>query len=751
MMRLWRVVLSIFFVLLLPVPSRVPAQEGQQPPVIINELAVQGNRRVQEAVILGRVQTKVGMPFVPARLGEDIRSIFALGFFDDVQLKVEDFEGGVKVTFVVVERPFIRDIEFVGNRRIDTATLQEKIDLKLGAVYNPVQVQKAVDKLKDHYEEEGYFEVQIAPQVDRVPDGDVKVAFRISEGRRITIDRIVIEGTSGLTPRQVKKAMATQERQFFILRGVVHRQRLEEDIERIVALYTDHGYIQARVESHDISVDRDRARVTITIKVVEGPQFTLAGVDVTGTNVLPVEEVRRQIKLVPGKPFSRAKLRETVHGISELYSTIGRASVDVNPVATQDQAARKVNVTLEITEGPEVFVERINISGNVRSQEKILRREIPMAEGDLFTSQKLARARQRLANLGFFETVKASTSPGSAKDKIVVNIEVTERPTGIFSIGGGFSSAEGFLGTIDLSQRNFLGRGWEVALRLRGGANTQLGIVSFTEPWLFDRPLAAGFDLFNNRRVFLDFTVNSLGGDVRLSHPFLEFWRWNLQYRLTRDDISDVAEDASPFLRREEGDTVTSLVGAGVVWDTRDNVFTPARGGRFSLVSDVAGLGGDNKFMKTVGELSYFYPVFWDTVLAGRLEAGYGFGLGDNELPLFERFFLGGPNSIRGRKLRQISPVDETGSRIGGTSEVLLNLEHLVPVGFGIRLATFFDVGNVYGFTKDFDLTDTREAAGVGVRWQSPFGPIRLDWGFNLDRRKGESSNQFHFSVGSPF
>jgi outer membrane protein insertion porin family len=743
--------LSIFFALGVLAPGAAWGQAEEPRPILVNEVAVEGNRRVQEAVILGRAQTRVGTPFLPARLAEDIRAIFALGFFDDVQTRVEDFEGGVKVTFVVVERPFIRDIEFAGNRRISTDTLQEKIDLRLGSVYNPVEVQRAVERLREHYEEEGHFEVELAPDVERFPDGDVRVVFRITEGRRITIDRIVIEGAKGLTERQVKRVMQTKERQYFILRGVVQRQRLEQDVELIVQLYNDHGYIQARVESTDVRVDRERARVTIRIAVVEGPQFSMGDLEITGTNVLPLEEVRRRVLLKPGDVFSRAKVRDSVEGIRALYSAIGRASAEVAPLTRQDTAARRVDLTLEITEGPEVFVERINVSGNVRSQEKILRREIPMAEGDLFTSQKLERARQRLVNLGYFETVNATTAPGATKDKIVVNIDVVERPTGLFSLGGGYSSVDGVIGTVDLSQRNFLGKGWEVFLRLRGGANTQQGLVGFTEPWLFDRPLAAGFDLFNTRRVFTDYTVESLGGDVRLSHPLFEFSRWHLTYRLTRDRISDVADNASTELQREEGSTLTSLVTGALSRDTRDNVFAPTRGSRASLVADVAGLGGDNRFARFTGDVTYFRPVVWGTVLAGRLEGGYGFGFGDEKLPLFERFYLGGPNSIRGVKFRTISPVDDSGTRIGGTSMVLFNLEYLVPLFFGLRFATFFDAGNVYGFTKDFDLTDTREAAGVGLRWQSPFGPIRVDYGVNLDRRRGEAPTQFHFSVGSPF
>ncbi len=725
--------------------------QSQPPPILIKDIAVEGNRRVQEAVILGRIQSTVGSQFVPSRLSDDLRAIFSLGFFDDVQMRAEDFEGGVKITFVVVERPFVRDVEFVGNKKVDTSTLQDKADLKLGSVYNPVEVEKARERLKDHYEEEGYFEVKITPETEKFADGDVRVTLRIVEGRRITIDKIVIKGSKGLTDKRIKSVMATQERQYFILRGTVHRQRLEEDIERILQLYNDHGYIQARVESHDVVVDRDKARVTVNLTVVEGPQFKVKSLDIAGTNVLPIEEVRRQVQLKPGDVFARTKLRNSVDGISRLYSTIGRASAEVVPLVGQNTEERTVSVRIEITEGPEVFVERINITGNSRSQEKILRREIPFAEGDLFTSSKLDRAKQRLTNLGFFETVKTSTSPGSDKTRIVVNIDVVEKPTGIFSIGGGFSSVDNLIGTVDLSQRNFLGRGWEVAARFRGGAKGTQGTLSFTEPWLFDRPLAAGFDLFDTRRIFTDYTYESLGGDVRLSHPFLDYARWFLSYRLTQDQISALQGEALLSLGSEHGTRVTSLASGSLSRDTRDNVFTPSKGNLSTIGSDVAGLGGDSRFVKFSGTSSQFLPIWFNHILAGRLEAGYIFGYGGEEVPLFERFYLGGPNSIRGFKSRAVSPIDENGVKTGGTSEVLGTAEYIVPLPLNFRLAGFFDTGNVYGFGTKFDLSDLREAAGFGIRWLSPFGPIRVDYGFNLDRRPGERPGVFHFSAGSPF
>ena len=725
------------------------ASAQQPPPVLVKEIVVEGNRRVQEAVILGRVKSTIGALFSPTQLSEDVRSIFALGFFDDVQVRVEDFEGGVKVSYVVMERPFVRDIDFVGNKEISTSDLQDKIDLKLGSVYNPVEVQRAREKMKDHYESEGYFEVQITPDIEKFADGDVKVVFTINEGRQMKIDKIVIRGNRGLSDNEIKEAMATKERQYWILRGTVQRQRLDEDVDRILQLYNDHGYIQARVESHDVTVDRDKARVIINIVVVEGSQHRVAAVAFTGVTLLPEDEVRRQVKFKPGDVFSRSALRESVRAIEDLYANVGRASVDVNPKMDM-QPENKIAISFEINEGPTVYVERINIAGNVRSQDKILRRELQLSEGEIFTLRKLQRSKQRLTNLGYFEKVDVTTAPGSDKSKIIVNVDVTERPTGLFSIGGGFSSADGLLGTIDLSQNNFLGRGWQAAIKIRAGANLQQGQISFTEPWLFDRPLSAGVDLFSIQRQYTEYDYRSIGSGVRLSHPFEEYWRWHLGYRLTQDRISSVRIEDT-FLEEEKGTLITSLVTAALTRDSRDSIQTPSRGGQFTLSSEVAGLGGDTHFAKATALLTYFKSIWFGHILSGRAEGGYGFGFGDERLPVYERFYLGGPNSIRSFKARQISPKDEFGTRIGGTSEVLGNVEYLIPLPFDIRLAAFFDVGNVYGFKTKFDLTDLHYAAGGGIRWVSPFGPIRVDYGFNLNQQPGEKPSNFHFSVGSPF
>lgn len=751
--------LSIFFACLLlgwtqPGGAQEQRQEERQQerPIIIKELAVEGNRRVQDAVILGRVQTKIGAPFVPAPLREDVKAIFALGFFDDVQLKVEDFEGGIKVTFVVVERPLVRDVSFEGNKAVKTEELQEKADLRIGVLYNPVDIQVAEERVRARYEELGYFRAKVTPITERTPDGDVRVVFRIDEGRKMKIDHIEFIGNRALSASKLKGVMKTREREYFIFRGTVQRKDFEDDIDRILALYADHGYIQARVESHEIVVDEATNRLILRIRLVEGPQFRFGKIGVSGNQVLPVGEIRRQIRIKGGEVFSRKDLRQDVSAITELYSAIGRAFAEVTPETTTETETRKIDVTFAIKEGPEVYVERINISGNTKSSEKVLRRELRLAEGDLFSIQKVIRSRQRLFNLGFFDEVSVTTAPGSSLDKIVVNVDVKERPTGLFSVGAGFSSLDRLVGTFDISQQNLFGRGQELALRGRVGSRSQLLNLGFTEPYLFDMPLSAGFDIFDSLRLFNDFSRRGVGGDLRFSYPFTEFIRGFGTYKLERVKVFDVSAGASSALREAEGTSTTSSVTFSGVRDSRDNVFEPTRGSRNSLSLETAGLGGDNRFFKVIGESAWFFPLpFFGWVIGVRGEAGVAEGFGGEDVPLFERFFLGGPNTLRGQATRSVSPRDATGARIGGDKELLFNTELLIPLIARFRGALFFDAGNAYGFGKDFDPTDLRTSAGVGFRWFSPFGPVRVDYGINLDRQPGEKSAQFHFAIGSTF
>src|SRR5262245_59320424 len=733
------------------------AQEAAAPPArllpLVRDIVVEGNRRIQTPAILNRVQTKVGDPLAPAALRDDVRSIFGLGFFDDVQVRTEEFEGGIRVIFVVVERPLLREVSFEGNAELKTEELRDKAAIRIGVLYNPVEVQKAEDAIRQKYEDEGFFGVQITPRTERTPEGDLRVVFRIEEGPKLHIDRILIEGNSALTASQIKDVMQTRERLYWIFPfSTVQRKEFDDDIERIIQLYGDHGFLQARVESHEIIPDLDRKKVTLRLRVVEGPQFRTGTITITGNEVLTTEEIRRLVKLQEGAVFSRGALRTSVRAIVDRYSELGRARAEVDPRTVNDLANLKVDVTITITEGGPVYVERINITGNTKSSEKVLRRELRVAEGELFTFQKLVRSRQRLFALGYFDEVNVNTEPGSTPDKIVITIDVKERSTGVFSIGAGYSSLDSLFATLDISQRNLFGRGQEVFLRFRIGSVSRLGLIGFTEPYLFDIPLRAGFDIYDREREYDDFTEGRLGGDIRASYPLTEFWTLSGLYRLENVTISNVPVGAGLQIRDQEGTTLNSVIEFNLFRDTRDNPFEPTQGSRNSLEFSFAGLGGDTQYYKFIAESSWFVPLpVFSLVWAVRGLFGMAEGWGGQEVPIYERFFLGGVTTLRGQRSRSVAPKDPQGDVIGGDKELLFNTELLIPIFPRFRVAVFFDAGNAYGFGTDFDPTDLRYAAGFGVRFFSPLGPMRLDLGFNLDKQPGEKEFQVNFTVGSPF
>jgi outer membrane protein insertion porin family len=743
--------LSVFFVLLVLAGAGLARAQERTPQV--RDITVEGNRRIQPPVVLNRVQTKIGDPFSPTGLREDVRAIFALGFFDDVQVRTEEFEGGVRVIFVVVERPLVREVSFEGNRELKSEDLRDKAAVRVGVLYNPVEIQRAEETIRQQYEEEGYFGASVAARTERTPEGDLRVVFRIQEGPKYYIDRIVIEGNQALTASQVKGAMGTKERFLWILPfAKVHRKVFDEDADRIVALYADHGYLQARVESQEIVPDPKRGKITLRVRVVEGPQFRLQNLTITGNEVLSEVELRSLLTLKEGDVFNRGVVAGGVRAITDRYSSLGRARAEVTPSTELLAESQRVNLLVTIKEGDEVYVERINIRGNTKSSEKVLRRELRVAEGELFTNQKLVRSRQRLFNLGYFDEVNATTEPGSAPDKIIVNIEVKERATGVFSIGAGYSSTDGAFATLDATQRNLFGRGYEVFVRFRIGSLSRLGQIGFTDPYFLDIPLRAGVDIYDLQRDYPDFTEDRLGGDIRASYPLTEYVSLTGVYRLEEVTISDVSQEASDDLKKELGTKLNSVVAFSLARDTRDNIYEPTSGSRNSLDGAFAGIGGDTKWYRAVGETSWFWPLpFFSWVLAARGLAGIVEGWGGEEVPIFERFFLGGATTLRGQKTRSVGPKDSQGAVIGGDKELVFSTELLIPIFPRFRAAIFFDAGNAYGFGTPFDPSNLRLGAGVGFRFFSPLGPLRLDWGYNLDKQPGESSYQIHFAVGSPF
>jgi outer membrane protein insertion porin family len=439
-----------------------------------------------------------------------------------------------------------------------------------------------------------------------------------------------------------------------------------------------------------------------------------------------------------------------------MYANEGYAYAEVTPRIERDEENLVVDITYTIDKGSLVYFEKIIIAGNDKTRDKVIRRELRVYEKELFSESRMKRSIQNLYRLDYFEDVKVDTPRGSADDQMLLKIDVTEKATGSFQLGGGYSTSEGPFVRGSVSQRNLFGRGQVLSLEAELGGRTTRYSLSFTEPWLFDIPLSAGFDLYNWRYDYDDYIKKSVGGVVRFGYPVWRFTRAQVSYRYDSSDVSDIVADAADSIKELEGTNVTSSVTTALRYDSRDKIFNTTRGSKHRVSVEYAGnvLGGDIGFVKYLAETGWYFPIWWDHVFFVHGEGGLVTENGEGLVPDYERFYLGGMNSIRGYDWRDIFAVDENGDKVGGDKFVQANIEYQVPLfkDAGIVGVVFFDIGNVYGQDEGVDLGDTRESAGLGIRWFSPVGPIRLEYGHRLDTLPGqESGGQWEFSMGSAF
>ena len=537
----------------------------------------------------------------------------------------------------------------------------------------------------------------------------------------------------------------------------------QKDLDRIAAFHYNEGYIQATVG--DPTITHEGKDIFITIPIKEGDQYKIGEVDITGDLIVPKETLTGNLNTVEEKVFRSSFLNKDIVSLSEYYTDRGYANVDITPLTAINDEQKTVDVRYEIAKGEKIYFEKITITGNSRTRDKVIRRELKVAEGDLYSSSKIKRSREEINNLGYFKKANLTTTKGTIPNKVVLNVEVEEKPTGSLSFGAGFSSVDKLVGMVQLSQDNFLGKGQKLDLRTQLGGTNRF-MFSFTEPWLFDTRWKAGVDLFNMERWYEDFDSESMGGSIRLGHPLGEFTRVDFGYEYEEVDISDVDYDASLEIIEQEGTSTTGAVTAGITRNTLDNRFTPRTGILTHFTTKFAGLGGDNKFVTFIGSFSKYFPLPRDSAFMFRGTIGYSVGYGGEDVPIFEKFFLGGLDSLRGFEERSVGPMERRGEyrrfiddrddydAVGGEKELFFNFEYIFPIlkETGIRGVVFFDAGNAYRKSESY-FSDIRMSAGFGIRWQSPFGPLRLELGINLDpeSKYDEDSSEFHFTMGSMF
>jgi len=709
---------------------------------VIYRITVLGNVKVEEGVVRGAIKSREGG--------------LNLGYFTDVQVDIKSAPKGKEVIFVVSERPSIREVVITGNVKVKLDDIKEKVTLAPRSILNLDKVKENSEQIRKLYFSKGYYGVKVEHKIDYLETNEALVTFRIVEGPKGRIKKIVFKGNQKIKSSNLKKVMMTKQWNIFSIltkRGVLDEDILKNDIQLLTAYYFDHGYLDVNISEPKIDL-RDPKRIRIEIEIAEGPQYRLGTIDFKGDVLTTKETLFTIIKLKRNDVYSNSAIRRDISLLTEAFANQGYAYVEINPETSVDSKNLLVHLTFDIEKKSRVSFERIQITGNTKTRDKVIRRELRVAEGELYTISGMNKSRSRLKRTGLFKEVDFTTSRGSTDEKINLDIKVEEAPTGALSFGVGYSSIENVTGTVSLSERNLFGYGYQGILKVRWGAETQDVRLGFTDPYFLGYNFAGGIDLYHERlEIFETYKYKVAGGDLRFGKELTEKLRVDSMYKLETVDVYEVTEDASRYIKEQEGKATTSALSLTFTSDTRDDFYAPSRGARHSLFLQYAGgiLGGDNYFVKAVGETSWFFPLPLKTVLSLRGKVGVVEPYGGKKTPIYEKFFVGGLYTVRGFEYGTAGPIDENEDPLGSEKMVAFNAELLFPLSreIGLKGAIFWDIGK--GFDEWKDITPLRTGAGVGLRWFSPLGPIHIDLGFNLDPEPGEKRKVFDFTMGTVF
>jgi outer membrane protein insertion porin family len=724
----------------------------------IASVRVQGNSRIDSGAILRHVGSKPGDRYSPEQLSKDIKNIFKMGYFNDVQVSASDTVKGKEITFSVVEKDIIGQVSITNNKEVDEEDIRAVISVTQNSIISNQEIKKSISNIKRLYKEKGFYNTEVVANLSYPRKGRVKVDFDIKEGTKVFIKEVKILGNITFSEKKLKKVIETSERGLFSWitdSGVLKREIVEQDVARLAAFYHNNGFVDAKVGEPEIVQKGEW--LYITFNVSEGDRYSVGSLTITGDLIEDENKLLGMTTLRSQDYFSRKILRDDIVTLSDYYAEKGYAFSEIVPYVEKNETAREAMVTLNIKKNELVSINRIIIKGNTRTRDKVIRREMKLKEGEIFDATALKQSLQRLQRLGFFEDV--SVAPEQTEEEALMDIivEVKEKPTGTFSIGAGYSSVDQFMFMGEISEDNFLGRGQKLSLQANLSGTSNRYNFQFTEPHLNDSDLSVGFDLYDWEREFDDFIKNSKGLAMRFGYPVWELWRANWSYGydktdLTINDSTSVAQQILDSLDIH----VTSYVTLGFSRDTRNNLFNPTEGAVHAIESKYAGgvLGGDSYFTKVQGSSSWYFPFLFGTTLHLKATAGYVTENTGGKLPVYEKFYLGGINTIRGFKNGQISPRDPvTLDRIGGDKMWYINEEIIFPLvkDAGLNGVVFLDAGNVYSEDQHWDFSKIKRSVGVGLRWLSPLGPLRLEWGYNIKPVGDEEHDNWDFSIGGAF
>jgi outer membrane protein insertion porin family len=727
----------------------------------ISEVRVEGTQRVEPETVRSYMLVQPGDEFDSDRIDRSLKSLFATGLFADVTLRRD----GDALVVRVVENPIINRIAFEGNHKLSDQTLEAEVQLKPRVVYTRTKVQSDVKRILDLYRRNGRFAASVDPKVIPLEQNRIDLVFEIDEGPVTGVRSITFVGNHEFSASRLREILQTKESRwyrFFSSDDNYDPDRLTYDRELLRKFYLSEGYADFRVVSAVAELAPARDGFFITFTIEEGERYRFGKIDVTNQiKDVKVDDLKPLVTVSQGDWYDADQVDKTIAALTDALGNRGYAFVDIQPRVKRSADTRTIDVTFEIKEGPRVYVERIDITGNVRTLDKVIRREFRLVEGDAFNTSRMQRSEQRIKNLGYFKKTDITTNPGSSPDKTVIGVNVEEQSTGEFSVGAGFSTSEGVLGDISIRERNLLGRGQDLRIGTVVAQRQQQVDLSFTEPYFLERNLAAGVDLFEinqDNQLIGQFNQFTVGGSLRMGYQITEALRQTLKYTLRQDTINNVQPTASRFIQEETGTRNTSAVGQVLLYDKRDNRLDPSAGYFGQLGVDIAGLGGDVRYVRTLLTGGYYYSVapLWVLSLTG--EGGYIHGINDI-VRIEDRFFVGGDN-LRGFATGGIGPRDtSTNDALGGNIYYVGTLSLGFPVGLpqelGITGRVFSDFGSLFNLDEKGDsIADPhslRVSAGFGVSWASPLGPIKLDFALPVKRESFDKKQFFRIGFGTRF
>ncbi|HOJ51964.1 MAG TPA: outer membrane protein assembly factor BamA [Syntrophales bacterium] len=721
----------------------------------IAKIEFKGNEKIETAVLNQAIKSTQGGLYSESLIATDIKEIYKLGYFEDVAVDVSDTPEGKIIVYQVKERGLITDIVFQGNKAVKKDDLEATITFKTRQVLNTGAIASSLEKLKELYDGKGYYNAEIKYRIEPVRPKEVRVVFDIKENDRLYVKKISFEGNHTFKDKELKKLMKTEERglfSWFSDAGILKRDQLLQDVNKITVHYFNNGFIYAQVGEPEVTFDKKG--IYIKISIVEGKRFKVGKVTIEGDTLkTPRAELFQKLTVTKNVFFDRGAVIKDVETLTEACNDEGYAYADVNPETQAHDKEQTVDVTYRITKGPLVYFNRINIAGNTKTRDKVIRRILAFSEGDLYNKTKLKDSYKNLERTKFFEEIDFQAERGPDETLTDIAIRVKEKQTGMFSVGVAYSALDGAMAMASISQQNLFGRAQSLSLKATIGQNAHYYDLTFIEPWLFDTNIWSRFELWNTVRYYDSYTLDTSGISPTLGYPI---WpKYNiygyLQYGYSQSRLKDIAATASDIIKAEEGTYTMSALTPTLTRDTTDDPYFPTKGSIASIYTTLAGgpLGGNTHFLRHGANGAWYKSLpFFDAVFDIKGRIGCLQSIKGEAIPVYELYYVGGINSVRG--LRYVGPKDPvTGDLIGGKTMLTFNFDLVFPLvrEAGIRGVIFFDTGNAW--ENGYHLDDMRKTAGLGVRWYSPIGPLRLEWGYVLDRKEGEAASRFEFTMGT--